>query len=235
MSDTEDSSRVTHQRSARLTVTKTVFTITQKLNFTDVLKWRTKRSKCCNTRVAKKAELVEVLKRDANRLQDGTLELVSHFPPEVSHHGVAHECCSVAFCKLYGISSKTKYAYWKIVTDGTLLEEEEAEELKMAKNEGRRQHTLLWMKNMFHLLCDILPTSDYSSKNYHLPKCMNKQALHKEYWEEFKAKQDLLGESELSEFKPYSRSTFCKLWLSEFKNYHGFNTVSVSQLSCHIQ
>ena len=72
------------------------------------------------------------------------------------------------------------------------------------------------MKNTFHLLCDILPTSDYSSKNYHLPKCMNKQALHKEYWEEFKAKQDLLGESELSEFKPYSRSTFCKLWLSEF-------------------
>jgi hypothetical protein len=178
--------------------------------------WRTKRSECLTTRASKKSDLVETMRGDSRRRPDGSLDLVSNLPPEVTQAGAGKACCSVAFCKLYGISSKTKSAYWKIVTDGTFLEQEEALELLTARNEGRRQQTLLWMKNTFHLLCDILPTTDYHSKNYHLPKCMTKQALHKEYYTEFKEKQEFCDDGDLSDYKPYSRPTFAKLWLSEF-------------------
>ena len=144
---------------------------------------------------------------------DGSLRLVTHFPPQVTSDKVAQTCCSTAFCKLYGMSTKTKSAYWKIVLDGCELEKQEEDDLRTSKNEGRRQQTLLWMKNTFHLLCDILPTTDYSSKNYHLPKCMNKKTIHKEYWVEMK---ELHARDAGDEFKPYSRSTFSKLWLKEF-------------------
>ena len=68
------------------------------------------------------------------------------------------------------------------------------------------------MKTTFHILCDILPTSDYSKKNYHLPKCLTKNAMHNEYWTEFKDKQEEFGD----DYKPYHRTTFAKLWLSDF-------------------
>ena len=168
------------------------------------------------TIAAKKADIVETFKLDARRNTDDSLECVTKFPAEVTRDSKATECCSAAFCKLYGMSSKTKSNYWKIVTTGSQLEQEEASELKCGKNEGRRQQTLLWMKETFHLLCDILPTSDYSKKNYHLPKCLTKRALHQEYWEEMKSKHDLCGEGDRSEFKPYMYSTFCKLWLSVY-------------------
>jgi hypothetical protein len=119
----------------------------------------------------------------------------------------------VAFCKVYGISTKSKAKYWKVVVDGAEVDRLEQSELNLAKNEGRRHQTLLWMKETFHLLCDILPTSDYSKKNYHLPKCMSKKSIHKEYWTEFKAKKALYGDDN---FSPYSRSTFAKLWLDEY-------------------
>ena len=50
----------------------------------------------------------------------------------------------------------------------------------------------------------------HSLLNYHLPKCMNKNALHNEYFVDFKAKQEEFGD----DYKPYHRTTFCWLWQS---------------------
>lgn len=192
-------------------------TILQKLDYMKTLDWRKERSKCNQKRTTKKANLVKTLTEDALRLQNDSLQCRTFLPAKVTKDGEgAFKCCSVSFCKLYGCSTKTKVKYWELIKHGTEIEMEEAQELKSGKNEGRRQQTLLWMKNTFHLLCDILPTSDYSAKNYHLPKCMTKQALHHEYWTEHKALQETSGAGDKSEFKPYSRSTFAKLWLSNF-------------------
>ena len=135
------------------------------------------------------------------------------FPAAVTTQDEPVSCCTVAFCKLYGISTKTKSKYWQIVLRGAEIDQLEQSELRLAKNEGRRHQTLLWMKETFHLLCDILPTTDYSSKNYHLPKCMSKTTIHKEYWTEFKAKKETYGDEN---YKPYSRSTFARLWIQEY-------------------
>jgi hypothetical protein len=188
----------------------------QKLDFVNVRDWRAKRARCLRTRKAKKGDIVNTFKNDSDKKRDGSLQLRTYFPAGVTSEGSAIICCGTAFCKLYGMSSKTKSAYWKIASIGTELELEEASELKLAKNEGRRQETLLWMKNTFHLLCDILPTSDYSAKNYHLPKCMTKNAIHQEYWEQFNAQRELCDSEVISDFKPYSRPTFAKLWKAEF-------------------
>lgn len=155
---------------------------------------------------------MDTLRSDAEKSSNGELQQRTFFPPLVTGDGQRKSCCTVAFCKLYGISSKTKCAYWKVVVDGAEVEQLEQQELNLAKNEGRRQQTLLWMKQTFHILCDILPTSDYSKKNYHLPKCLTKNAMHNEYWTEFKVKQEEFGE----DYKPYHRTTFAKLWLTEF-------------------
>jgi hypothetical protein len=189
----------------------------QKLDFVKLRSWRERRAKCLRTRKAKKANLIETFKTDSKRLNDGSLRLQTNFPPKVTSDGLGISCCSTAFCKLYGLSSKTKSAYWKLVCEGSLLEENEAKELRTCVNEGRKQQTLLWMKDTFHILCDILPTSDYSSKNYHLPKCMTKNSLHKEYWVEFSEKQSVNDDPVVQrDFNPYSRPTFAKLWLDVF-------------------
>ena len=46
------------------------------------------------------------------------------------------------------------------------IDNKEESEIKTAIGEARRQQTLLWMKEEFELLCDILPTSDYTKKDY---------------------------------------------------------------------
>jgi hypothetical protein len=71
---------------------------------------------------------------------------------------------------------------------------------------------MLWMKDYFHTLCDILPTTDYTIKNYHLPKCVSKNSIFLEYYDHFKKLEEQYG----PEHKPFMRSSFCKLWLSEF-------------------
>ena len=144
--------------------------IFQKLDFVKVRDWRKKRAACLRTRVAKKANIIETLKCDALRVTDGSIELRTCFPADVTSDGQTATCCGTAFCKLYGMSSKTKSAYWKIAVLGGEVERAEVEELQSGRNEGRRHQTLLWMKETFHVLCDILPTADYSSKDYHLLK-----------------------------------------------------------------
>ena len=184
----------------------------QKLDFAKSRKWREERASKMCSRISKKGAIVDLMRSDAEKLGDGSLRARTYLPPGVTSDDQRLRCCTTAFCKLYGLSSKTKCAYWKVVVDGAEVEQLEQHELYLAKNEGRRQQTLLWMKQTFHVLCDILPTSDYSKKNYHLPKCMSKNALHNEYWTEFKDKQAEHGD----DYKPYHRTTFAKLWLSEF-------------------
>lgn len=182
----------------------------QKLDFAKVRNWRAKRS--AKRGAAKRGDIIDVLKSDALKLDDTNFRCRTFLPSGVTTTDALIPCCTIAFCKLYGISSKTKSAYWNKVIAGAEIEQLEQSELKLGRGEGRRQQTLMWMKETFHLLCDILPTSDYSAKNYHLPKCMSKTTIHKEYYTEFQAKMELYGD----DYKPYSRSTFAKLWLDEY-------------------
>jgi hypothetical protein len=187
-----------------------IFLLLQKLDFCQVRDWRKSREKFATT-AAKRGNIVDTLRNHAVPI-GSTLRPVTCFPCEVTPKIEVMPCCTVAFCKLYGISTKTKAAYWQIVLNGAEVDKLEQSELNLAKNEGRKQQTLLWMKDTFHLLCDILPTTDYCSKNYHLPKCMSKTTIHKEYWTEFQAKKLLYG----ADYKPYARTTFAKLWLEEY-------------------
>ena len=80
---------------------------------------------------------MDTLRSDAGKSENGDLQQRTFFPPQVTDNGQRKSCCTVAFCKLYGISSKTKCLYWKIVVDGAEVEQLEQHELNLAKNEGQ--------------------------------------------------------------------------------------------------
>ena len=169
-------------------------------------------------RVTKKATIVETLREDCVRMPSGGCKVCYKFPAEVTVSKESVPCCAGGFCYLYGMSSKTRLKYASYVTESLAVEDAELSEMRTAKGEARRHHCLLWMKTEFELLCDILPTADYSAKDYHLPKCVSKISLYAEY-----CLQMSLKDEGNHEFKPFSRSTFLKLW----KEHYPYVTIPV--------
>ena len=161
---------------------------------------------------SKKAFIVETLREDAKRENNGQLGIQYYLPTLCTSSNVFVPCCAEAFTLLYGVSSKTRIFCARTVEAGECLTEKEESEMKTAIGEARRQQTLLWMKEVFELLCDILPTSDYQKKDYHLPKCVSKASIYEECRAVFKVKEAEYGE----EYKPYSRPMFSKLWSLNF-------------------
>ena len=155
---------------------------------------------------------MHTLREDCVRVSDGNLNVCCMFPASVTVSRNAVQCCAESFCKLYGISSKTRVKLKNFVVEGIAVEENEVSEMKTAKGEARRHNCLLWMQNEFCSLCDILPTADYSAKDYHLPKCVSKISLYAEYCVQMSEEAKEHG----PEFKPYSRATFLKLWKQNY-------------------
>ena len=180
------------------------------MDYQRVVFWRKKFS--TRSRLTKKALVIEIMKENAVRQQDGSLKLCYRLPNSVTSSGLEELCCTKAFETLHGMSSATRVKYSKYVVRGQVLMEAEASEMRTAKGEARRHWALLWMKNEFEVLCDFLPTSDYTKKDHHLPKCVSKISLYLEYKVHFTEELKIHG----PEFRPYSRSTFLNLWKEEF-------------------
>ena len=173
--------------------------------------WRTSRD--ARSRIVKKALIVETLREDADRLADDSLKLNYRFPAACTLSGESTPCCANAFTILYGISSKSRVDYGNLVVKGEAICQSEVSEFKTAQGEARRHHALLWMKKEFQLICDILPTSDYTKKDYHLPKCISKVSVFKDYETYMRQLHD---RQEIPEFVPLARSTFLMLWAKEY-------------------
>jgi len=158
--------------------------------------------------------IVESLKENATANRDGTLTVNYNLPCELTMSGQSEPCCTTAFEKLFAMSSKTRIAFQKLVEkrEGVLDQSSAEVEDKSCRGEARRHAALLWMKETFHLLCDILPTSDNTDKDYHLPKCVSKTSMFEEYNNAFTLKEVKYG----PEFKPYKNSYFYKLWKDNF-------------------
>jgi hypothetical protein len=182
----------------------------QKLDFVATCKFR-QEGFVSKSRAYRKAEFIDKLKLD--RVRESTTITYRHlFPNEILKASVSDDtCCVNALCKLYGISTKTLTAYKKVIDKGDAIEFEEMSEMRESRGEARKQNTLLWMKAYFHLMCDIIPTEEYTSKNYHLPKCISKISVFQEYKDDFAKKFE-----DDPQFKPYARSTFSTLWLENF-------------------
>lgn len=180
------------------------------MDFQLLAAWR--KARISVSRLSKKANVIEILKEDALRLADGSMKICYNLPCEVTTTGGYIRCCSVAFETLYGMSPKTRVKYASYVKVSNAIMDDEFSEMKTARGEARRHWTLLWMKREFEVLCDFLPTSDYTSKDHHLPKCVSKNSLYEEYRVQYLDEEKERG----PEFKPYSRSTFTKLWKLEF-------------------
>ena len=164
------------------------------------------------SRIAKRSIVVDMLKTDCVRDGKDNIVIKYKLPATCTFSEESETCCAKAYEVLYGMSSKTRCSYASIVKRGECVADAEESEFKTAAGEAKRQHALLWMKNEFHLICDILPTTDYTKKNYHLPKCVSKMSIFAEYKFTFLNLEQLYGE----EYKPLCRSTFMKLWLKEY-------------------
>lgn len=159
------------------------------------------------------ALVVDTLKEDCQRLPTGHIKVVYNFPAEVTTEKTVVHCCGDSFCILYGMSSKTRVKYAKYVSGSVAVEDGEELEMKTAVGEARRHKCLLWMKAEFESLCDILPTSAYTAKDYHLPKCVSKISLYQQYRLEMTECEELYSDHE---FQPYSKTTFYKLWKANY-------------------
>jgi hypothetical protein len=160
----------------------------------------------------KKTELLTDLQETSKRNCCGEIEIVYRFPKAVTYSGESTICCAKSYEKLFGLSSKTRVKIVKSIKFGVVDEENEVSELKSGVGEARRHHALLWMKNEFSILCDFLPTSDYTKKDHHLPKCVSKASIFAEYELHFKDLEDKHGQ----EFKPFSIATFLRLWRENY-------------------
>ena len=171
----------------------------------------------------RKNYIIETLRESSKRasvrqqtFQNKKLKVNLEIPKECTESNKWEPVCFKGFTKLFALSTKTLSAYKGIVEQGNIAVESQDHESLSAKGEGRRQNTLLWMKDLFHLLCDIMPSPDMSKKDYHLPKCSSKDGIYEEYVLEFlelHAKNDFCGSIE---FKPYSKERFEALWLEHF-------------------
>ena len=160
----------------------------------------------------KRALVVRVLTEDASRCSNGLLKLNYNLPREATTSKLSETSCAAAFGLVYGMSSSTRVTCGKIVLNRGAVMDEEISELKTAVGEGRRHNTLLWFRDEFSLLCDFLPTSDYTNKDHHLPKCVSKTSLYNEYFVQFIEAFEVYG----NEHKPYSYSMWLNLWKLEF-------------------
>jgi hypothetical protein len=184
---------------------------TQKLDFQKVCKYRSNLKS--QSKAGKKAALVMRLREDAVRTDAGHINIRTTLPAECLREEKTQDCCTTAFCKFYGVSSKSKAKYCEIVKRGEEVVMHEESEMLSSRGEARRHHALLWMKDFFHTLCDILPTTDYTNKNYHLPKCVSKNSVFLEYHAHFTELEEKFSDPDLA---PYTRTTFGNLWNKEF-------------------
>ena len=161
---------------------------------------------------ARMAGLFDLIKSNAARRVDGSLDHQCTLPAACTTSGNEMRCCTRAFERLYGVSSATRVKYSKKVIRNEALAEKLPSEASMARGEAARHFTILWMKDMFTNLCDFLPTSGDSSKDYHLPTCVSKAGLYTEYVEDFNEKKERYGD----DYTPYSLTGFTKIWDDEF-------------------
>ena len=176
----------------------------------------------------KRSIVLQTLSEDSVHVDGGKRRVVYFLPAEVTNSGNAEPCCANAFGLVYGMSSSTRVNIAKMVLDRAVIVDEEQSELRLTKGEGRRHTTLLWFKEEFKAICDILPTAEYSSKDYHLPKCVSKQGLFEEYKVVFHANWAKYG----PDHKPYSWTTWLGLWKKEYgyvtvPKYFAFSVCSI--------
>ncbi len=64
------------------------------------------------------------------QIADGIFKVGYMFPAAVTVSKNTVHCCAESFCKLYGISSKTRVKLKNYVIDGIAVEEKEVSEMK---------------------------------------------------------------------------------------------------------
>jgi len=168
-------------------------------------------------RADRRSQILQILTEDSEHVDGGQRKIVYYLPAEVTVSGNAARCCAKSFCSVYGLSSKTRVIIANMVLDRAVIVDDEISEMRTAKGEGRRHTTLLWFKAEFSVLCDILPTSLYTNKDYHLPKCVSKQTMYIEYC--------VLFHANALEYGPDHRPYSWKVWLSLWQLKYPFVTV----------
>jgi hypothetical protein len=187
----------------------------QNLSYNGVSKWREK--SFSGRRIAKRCYVHQLLTEDSIRDNDGRLKICYNFPEDTTLSGKLESCCAAGFGKLYGMSSKTRVDIAKMVLERAIVVDDEISEMRTAKGEGRRHNTLLWFREEFSVLCDFLPTSEYTNKDHHLPRCVSKKSLFFEYRVHFAELFKEYG----PDHKPYSRTVWLLLW----KEHYSYVTI----------
>ena len=174
-----------------------------------------------NSRKLTKSLAIETLVQDSERQNDGSLQVVYRIPESVTKDNKSIVCCTTCFSSFTGFSSATRVKLQNTVEEqnsfavlsSTSTPDGSAGPLTTRCSESgdsRLMHCRVWMNGRFELLCNILPTSNDTAKDFHLPTCISKQSLYEEY-------KYAVQKMKTNHFHgPFSLSHFFRVWRDHF-------------------